>query len=385
MQLHAQGGIPFGDRILPSEKIQKIAVFRALQLGDMLCAVPALRALRHAAPRAHISLIGLPWAATFASRFDQYIDDFIEFPGFPGLPESVTNLRAIPQFLSEVQAQNFDLIIQMHGSGGLTNPLIAAMAAKHHAGFCVAGQYCPQPGLFLAWSEQEHEILRYLGLMHALGAPEQGTHLEFPLYESDRCALQQSSPSLPPPGAYACIHPGSQLPSRRWSPQRFAEVADRLAALGLNIVLTGTGSEALITSAVREAMHMPALDLTGKTELGALAALIKDARLLVCNDTGVSHIAAALATPSVVICSGADPTRFAPLDRRRHRVLHYPIDCRPCMHKSCPLLNHPCAQNISADLVWEEAVSVLTEQGYAGTLPGTAYQSERSTPPLIRN
>lgn len=356
----------YGKRLLPSDTIRHIAVFRALQLGDMLCAVPALRALRSAAPEARITLIGLPWAAGFASRFDEYVDDFLEFPGFPGLPEHTPALDRLPQFIIDAQQQRFDLALQMHGSGGLSNPLTVILGAAHNAGFFMPGQYCPDPGRFVQWNEREHEILRYVRFMATLGAPEQGSHLEFPILESDQQALLRSDANLPAPGSYACMHPGSRLPSRRWPPERFAEIADRLAAAGLKIVLTGSASEAALTRAVKKAMRMPALELTGKTELGALAALIGDAQLLVSNDTGVSHIAAAVSTPSIVISSGADADRWSPLDRERHRVLHHPVECRPCAHESCPLADHPCSRNVSVDMVWAETASLLRELSYAG-------------------
>jgi ADP-heptose:LPS heptosyltransferase len=287
----------------------KVAVFRALQLGDLLCVVPALRALRHALPKAHITLIGLPWAAQFAQRFQHYIDDFLAFPGFPGLPETAPRLEALPRFIAAAQQRGFDLLLQLHGSGALSNPLCAALGAKHYAGFRQAGGWCPEPAGFETWEEGEHEITRYLRLLNRLGIAEQGRDLEFPLDGADYRKLCCDNPGLPPRHAYACIHPGAQLPSRRWPPERFAEVADHLAAAGLTVVLTGTAQEADITGAVKREMTMPALDLTGNTELGGLAALIAEARILVCNDTGVSHIAAALGTPSVVICSGADPRR----------------------------------------------------------------------------
>ncbi|MDQ9170455.1 glycosyltransferase family 9 protein [Oxalobacteraceae bacterium R-40] len=366
MRRRKPDNVVYGNRLLPTESIRRIAVFRALQLGDMLCTVPALRALRNAAPYATITLIGLPWAASFASRFDEYLDEFVEFPGFPGLPEHTPELNKLPQFISSVQQQRFDFALQMHGSGGLSNPLTVILGAAHNAGFYQPDQYCPDPARFFQWNEHEHEVLRYVRFMTLLGAPEQGTHLEFPLYESDQHALLRSDANLPAPGSYACIHPGSRLPSRRWPPERFAEIADRLAAAGLKIVLTGSPSEASITRSVRKAMRMPSLDLTGKTELGALAMLISDARLLVCNDTGVSHIAAAVATPSIVISSGADAERWAPLDRERHRVLHHPIECRPCPHESCPLPDHPCSRNVSTEMVWEETAGLLRDMSYAG-------------------
>ena len=98
-------------------------------------------------------------------------------------------------------------------------------------------------------------------------------------------------------------------------------MADALAAWGYTVVLTGTAAENALAQTVVEAMHSPAVNLVGRTSLGALAALLKGASLLVCNDTGVSHLAAALRIKSVVIFSNSDPQRWAPLNRQRHRVI----------------------------------------------------------------
>src|SRR2546421_215741 len=90
---------------------ERIAVFRALQLGDMLCAVPALRALRAHAPHARITLVGLPWAESFVERFPAYIDDLLPFPGYPGYPEQDGTIPAFLDFLDAARAKRFDLAI----------------------------------------------------------------------------------------------------------------------------------------------------------------------------------------------------------------------------------------------------------------------------------
>jgi ADP-heptose:LPS heptosyltransferase len=315
----------------------------------MLCVVPALRALRVAAPRAHITLIGLPWADEFVGRFHAYVDDCMHFPGCPGMPETAPQVEELPRFFAAAREREFEMAIQLHGSGGLTNRLTMALGAARNAGFYAAGEPCPDPATFVIWSPHEHEVLRYLRLLRHLGIEDQGEHLQFPVQESDRTELAQVTPGLRP-GAYICIHPGARLPSRRWSPARFAEVADGLAAQGWTVVVTGSRDERELTQAVLGAMHADAIDLTGRTSLGALAALLSTAQLLVCNDTGVSHIAAAMATPSVVICCGGDPGRWTPLDRERHRVVYAEVPCRPCGYPICPI-GHPCARQVRSEQV----------------------------------
>ncbi len=299
---------------------RRVLVLRALQLGDMLCAVPALRALRRALPEAEIVLVGLPWARDFVTRFRAYLDDLREFPGYPGLPERPPDLHAIPAFAAALQLERFDLAIQMHGAGAVSNPLTVLFGARANAGYFVPGQFCPDPARFLPYPDDCHEVRRHLRLVEFLGAPPHGEHLEFPLSEEDRQELRAVAADLSP-GAYACVHPGARS-GRRWSVEHFAAVADGLAERGLRVVLTGSEGERELTGAVARAMKAQALNLAGRTTLGSLGALLEGARLLVSNDTGVAHMAAALRLPSVVLIHPSQIERWAPLDRVRHR----PVD-----------------------------------------------------------
>ncbi|RZF26344.1 glycosyltransferase family 9 protein [Paraburkholderia sp. UYCP14C] len=353
---------------------RRIVVFRALQLGDMLCAVPALRALRAAAPDAHIALIGLPWAHAFVERYASLIDELILFPGAVGFPEQAESNDGLPAFFARMRNRRFDLAIQLHGSGGVANDLLHRLGARADAGF-VQPDEAPREGCFIDWPDALTEPERYLALMSALGAQAHDRRLTIPLTEVDLdeytalCAYHGIEDER-----LVLVHPGSQLSSRRWPAERFAAVADHLAADGWQIAITGTAAEAPLTCSVLGAMSAPALHLAGATSLGGLAALVAHARLVICNDTGISHIAAAMATGSVVIACGSDTRRWAPLDHARHRVLaDYPA-CRPCMFRDCPY-GHPCALNISVERVVETAREQLARApGAQPGAPGSLHQ-----------
>ncbi|MFB3908355.1 MAG: glycosyltransferase family 9 protein [Candidatus Eisenbacteria bacterium] len=303
---------------------QRVAVLRALQVGDLLCAVPALRALRSSLPEARIVLIGLPWARWFVQRFASYLDDFLELPGFPGLPEREFDHEMFPAFLAEAHAHRFDLVLQMHGSGALTNPLAALLGAERVAGYHEPGSFCPDPSLFLETVRgPEPEVRRWVRLVEHVGYRSCGEDLEFPVWEKDRLELRRRLGSSES-SAFICVHPGGRSAERRWPADRFAEVADRISGWGFPIVLTGGPGEEEIGREVAARMRAPALDTIGKLSLGGLAALVERAALVVCNDTSVSHIAAALRVPSVVITVASDPGRWAPLDTQRHRIVDGP-------------------------------------------------------------
>jgi ADP-heptose:LPS heptosyltransferase len=275
-----------------------------------------------AAPHAWITLLGLSSSQAMTSRFSHYIDELMPFPGFPGIPEAPVDVARLPGFFAEAQARQFDLAIQMHGNGSLMNPFTVMLGAKANAGYHAAGAYCPDPERYLPLDESDHEVRRWLRLLVHLGIPDRGEQLEFPLQRGDWEALAAVPEAARLAGTrFVAIHPGASETARRWSPEHFAAVADYFARDGYRVVLTGTAEEAPIAAEVAGRMRYCPVNLAGQTSLGAMAALLSRASLLVSNDTGVSHLAAALKVPSVVIFIASDPRRWAPLDQDLHRAV----------------------------------------------------------------
>ena len=307
--------------------IKRILIVRALPgLGDLLCCVPAVRSLRAAFPSAHIDFVGLSGTPWFAERFSALIDSWIDFPGYPGIPEgwSASTVQVLPHFFAAMQFNPYDLALQMHGSGDYINPFTLSLGARATAGFYPVGEPCFDPNYFLPYPNSESEIWRLLKLVAFLGVPLQSDELSFPVHQSDRqsCAQLMEAKGLKP-NCFVCIHAGASTAVRQWTTSGFAQVADWLSDRGYPIVLTGTAAEKPIAKAICDHMQaaQPPIDLTGETPLGVVAALLQQTALIVCNDTGISHLAAALKTPSVVIFNGAEVNRWAPLNRQRHRIV----------------------------------------------------------------
>lgn len=350
---------------------ERIAVFRALYLGDLLVAVPALRALRALFPRAEITLIGLPWATTFVQRYHHYVDRLIEFPGYPGLKESNGSPADIAHFIAEQRAYKYDLVIQMHGSGKTSNSLIMELNGK-----CSVGYYenNKPENLHIAapYPQHQHEIFRNLGLVALLGQTELDPHLEFPLHTADyaeAAALLEHVPARSDldsrwpgnGGRLIGIHAGSRSPARRWPTRYFAAVADKLAiCLDAHIILTGGVDEQETGRDVMKHMHVPALDLCGRTSLGGLAALIARLDLFISNDTGPAHIACATQCPSITISGPAEYERWAPLDHSLHPAARRPVACSPCGYWECPI-DHRCLHWLTPDMVLSVAERLMHE------------------------
>jgi ADP-heptose:LPS heptosyltransferase len=316
---------------MSSDVRPRIAVLRALPgLGDLLCAVPALRSIRAAHPSARVTLVGLPSAGWFVQRYPGLVDDLLEVEGVAGLPEVPADPVKALAFFRRAQSRRFDLALQLHGSGTTSNPLLTMLGARHQVTAHRPGEWLP-PGTSVAYPEGQPEIARLLTVTAAAACPPVGDDIELPVCEGED---QVAEALLDEAGlgstSYVCLHPGASRPERRWPPDRFAATADHLARQGLPVVLTGSsGEQPLVHRVVGMMQHRPGcqvVDLAGRTSIGVLGALYRRARLVLTNDTGASHVAAAVRAPSVVVFGSDEPHRWAPLDAERHcRVTGDPL------------------------------------------------------------
>ncbi|WP_114791159.1 glycosyltransferase family 9 protein [Niabella yanshanensis] len=298
-----------------------IVIFRALKLGDLLCTVPAFRALRKAFSQARISLMGLPWSATFVERYYCYIDDFIHFPGYPGLPEQPVHIDAINSFFYDMKKSHIDLLLQMQGNGSIVNDMLEQLHPRCLAGFCEAGDKRSGTRNFLEYPEKIHEIQKHLALLQHLHIPHDGIHIDFPFTDADEKELEKLDINLDKP--YICIHPGSALITRQWPPELFARIAAHFMDKGFTILLTGGPQEKALTGTINHVLRGRAIDIAGHTTLGSLALILRHASGLISNCTGVSHLGAATKTKSVVISMDGEPHRWGPLDTSRHATIDW--------------------------------------------------------------
>ncbi|MGN6809303.1 MAG: glycosyltransferase family 9 protein [Thermomicrobiales bacterium] len=328
---------------------RRIAVFRALFLGDLLCATPALRALRQRFPAAEITLIGLPWARELVDRLPS-LDRLALFPGYPGLAEAPYDAARTAAFLREARAARYDLAIQLHGDGNSSNGFVAQLGARATLGFR-RDECDDRLTASLVYDRAEHEVLRWLRLFALLGADASDTRLAAPVPTADDEAVARAllAPLALAGGPLVGLHPGAKDPARRWPPECFAALADTLAArYGAQIVLTGVASERATTAAVRRLMHAPALDLAGATGIGSLTALVASLDLLIANDTGVAHLAVATETPSVHLIGPGQPDEWLPLDRARHQVVDARQLAAPNVDAATALRELPVAPVVEA-------------------------------------
>ena len=174
------------------------------------------------------------------------------------------------------------------------------------------------------------------------------------------------------------IHPGASAPSRRYPPASFAAVARRLVKeFGLHVVFTGTEPERALIEEIRDAMYAPSHSLAGRLDLAQLSALIALAPLLISNNTGPVHIAAAVGTPVVVLYALTNP-QHTPW-QVPSRVLFNDVPCKYCYKSTCPLGHQNCLRLVPPDDVVRAAAELLAEAG-GRSLPFRPTRLPEATP-----
>ncbi|ETK31472.1 glycosyltransferase family 9 protein [Microbispora sp. ATCC PTA-5024] len=267
-----------------------LLVLRGLGLGDLLTAVPALRALRRAYPE-HRLVLATPAYLGGLLPLIGGIDDLVDVSGPGPVPFAAPGVA-----------------VNLHGSGpesivALRRTRPGRLLTHAHAG--VPGADGPP------WRADIHEVRRWCDL------------LEWHGIETDREDLALLDPGPGPlDGGEVVVHPGASSAARQWPPERFAQAAAELTRLGHRVVVTGGVGEIALARHVAALAGLPEeAVLAGRTDLPGLAALTRHAALVVCGDTGMSHLATAVGTPSVVLYGPVPPVLWGPPESHPHVTL----------------------------------------------------------------
>jgi ADP-heptose:LPS heptosyltransferase len=273
-----------------------LLVLRALGLGDLLTALPALRALREAFLD-HRLVLAMPRALEPIARLSGAVDEVADAAPLGSLPPSLGQPA---------------LAANLHGRGPESHRILLRLGPRRLVSF--AHPRIPATAGSPSWRPNEHEVHRWCRLLRESGIPADPTRLELRLPGDTR----RSSTA----GA-TIIHPGAASPARRWPLERWAIVARSEIERGRRVLVTGTPGEA---SGARTLAEMAGLDrgdvLAGRTTLLGLIAAVSSADIVASGDTGVAHLATALGTPSVILFGPTPPSLWGPPpDRPIHRVI----------------------------------------------------------------
>jgi ADP-heptose:LPS heptosyltransferase len=348
--------------------MEKIAVFRASRIGDFLCATPGLRSLRRTYPQAQITYIGLPIVRELADRC-MSIDRFWEFPGYPGIAEQFFRPELVLEFLDKSQKENFDLVIQMHGSGVFSNPLVLMMGGKKTAMFVRESEQTWAENRALItyeWRKSEHEVVRVAGLLKTLGVLPAGFDPEIGLLHEDHDKALKLLSGLRSP--LIGVHPGGRTRSKRWCRQGFEWVARELIRVtGGTILLLGGMEELDSCREIESVLGRNSCIIAGEVPLPVMGAVISRLSLLVTNDSGPAHMAYALKTPCVTIFGGTERGEWGPLVEGPYVTVAAHADCRPCDTNEC-LEGWRCLSDIQKEEVLYAALAIFQQASCESTL-----------------
>ncbi len=306
-----------------SERFKNILITKPSSLGDIVLALPALRALRLSFPEAKISWLVRPEFAPLLENHP-HLDEIVTFDRkLLGkawfLPRA---FGALMSLISKLRQSKFDVIFDFQGLFR-TASLAWLSGCKTRFGMANAREFATFFYTHKVTQEIEniHMTDFYLKIIQAAGASDFGVEFGFPQNPEVKDSVDKLLTSRGIKENYAVLISGSAHQDKCWPPERFAQLAEKISSqYNLSIVATGSASEAGIIEKVKEKTDVTIMSLAGQTSLSQLVALLKHARLVVSNDTGPGHIAAALGVPLVIMFGRANPIRLHPY-RRKHCVV----------------------------------------------------------------
>jgi heptosyltransferase-2 len=316
-------------------------------LGDCVLSLAAIRDLRRNMPGSHLAVLARAAVAALYGAVTE-VDDVIESRG----------VRADAEMLRG----RFDTGILLPNSFGSALALRLARVPERW-GWATDGRAmlltrsAPVP----ARLRGQNQLYYYRAMLGAIGldvsAPAE-TALRCPPEWSERTAGL-----LDGQRSWIGIAPGAQFGgAKQWAPERFAAVAQRAASeLGCGVAVLGTAAERPLAQRIGGLLDVPVADLCGRTTLPDLVGVLSRLRLLLSNDSGAMHVAAALGTPVVAVFGPTDWRETAPVGGA-HRLVREPVHCSPCLLRECPI-DHRCMRRVTAARVLEETRALLAGSG----------------------
>ncbi len=353
-------------RVLERASIKRVVVRGTNWVGDAVMTIPALRELRRVLPQAHITLATRPWAEGLFSDAD-FLDEILVYD------RPRRDFRAALRQAKEWRRRSFDLAVLFQNA--FEAALIARLAkVPARVGYRTdrRGALLTHPIAVPSWRGERHEVFYYLNIVHELERLLDGASLmeerepRFELQVSAarkreaRAMLNKHGARLDVPLVALC--PGStNSRAKRWPAESYAALADRFVEeAGAQVLLVGARDELDVSLRVSSLMRNKAIVLTGETTLAQLVSILSMVEVLVTNDTGPAHIAAALERPTLVIFGPTDPRTTRPFSKRAE-IIRRPPDCAPCMLRDCPI-DHRCMTAITADEVFVRATRMMKER-----------------------
>lgn len=326
-------------------------------VGDAILALPAIRAIRARFPKAHLGILARPYVADIY-RGQGICNELIPYDS----RGAHAGMKGRERLAAELREERFDTALLLQNAfdaawvawrAGIPNRFGYArdgrsMLLTRPIVVPRAGEIPPHEKFYYL------ELLRRLGWLDALpGALPDEPHITLNVRESDRRkAIATLVEAGSRPGALRiAIGAGASYGSAKcWPPDRFAEAANRLQAeYDTDVILLGTAAEAAVSAAIAAKLAEPPVDLTGKTTIADLPALVSQCHLFMGNDSGAMHVAAAVGLPVVAVFGPTDACGTAPVTLRRSIVQDKPY-CSPCFLRRCPT-DHRCMRNVSSDMV----------------------------------